>query len=194
MALRTSAPADALHEALDMALRLRRDGSGDSAGIVGYGIARLLDGDGKTISITPFSNLITDTGDAYYAAMGIVGVSPAAATAPTLVTGMQIGSGSTTASKAGAGAAMGTLLVGQAFDATFPKTTNLGSGNGVQAVYTTTYAAGVGTGSVQEATITNGTVTTSSVAGNTISRATFTSIAKGAADSLAVTWNHLFQG
>lgn len=190
MGLRTSAPADALQEALDMARRLRQD----RGGIVGYGMAHLRDGDGHTARIELFANLITDTGDLYYASQAITGVSPATPTAPTLLTGMQIGSGSTAASKAGAGAAMGTLLAGRAFDATYPKTNNLGSGNGVQAVYLTTYPAGVGTGTIQEATLTNGTITTSSTTGTTIARTVFTSITKGAADSLAVTWNNLFQG
>lgn len=182
----------AFAEAFELAQRVRHT-HGDK-GIVGYGVAQVINPAGEAVETRPFANLITDTGDGYYAAQGIAGVSPSTPSAPTLVTGMQIGSGSTAASKAGAGSAIGTLLAGQVFDATYPSTSNLGSGNGVQAVYKTTYAAGTGTGSVSEATITNGTVTVASVAGNTISRVTFTAITKGAADSLAITWNHLFKG
>lgn len=176
---------DALRTALDMGRALA-----DDVGMVGYGIAELRDGRGRLKLLVPFANLITDTGDAYYAAKGIVGVAPASPAAPTALTGMQIGSGATAAAKAGAGGAMVTLLAGQAFDATYPSVANLGAGLGVNMVYKTTYAAGVGTGSVTEATITNGTVGVASTAANTISRSTFTAIPKGALDSLAITWNH----
>lgn len=162
----------------------------DESGMVGYGIAELRDEEGRLKLVVPFANLITDTGDAYYAAKGIVGIAPASPSAPTALTGMQIGSGTTAAAKSGAGGAMVTLLAGQAFDATFPSVSNLGAGLGVNMVYKTTYAAGTGTGSVAEATITNGTIGTASTAANTISRVVFTAIPKGALDSLAITWNH----
>lgn len=181
---------DALYAAHDAA----RDLTADKAGMVGYGYIHLLDGSGATKAIEIFANLITDTGDGYYAAKAIVGISPANASAPTALTGMQIGSGSTAVAKAGAGGAMVTLLAGQAFDASYPQTANLGAGLGVNAVYKTTYAAGTGTGTVQEATITNGTIGTASTVANTIARVTFTSVVKAAGDSLAITWNHKFLG
>jgi hypothetical protein len=162
----------------------------DGVGLVGYGVAHLLDGDGKTVALEPFANLITDTGDTYYAAKMVAGVGPAAPAAPTAATGMQIGSGVTAVAKSGAGAAMVTLLAGQAFDATFPSSASLGAGLGANATYRTTYAAGTGTGTVQEATITNGTIGTASTAANTISRALIGPYTKAAGDSLAITWNH----
>jgi hypothetical protein len=85
---------------------------------------------------------------------------------------MQIGSGSTALAKAGAGGAMVTFLAGLIFDATYPQTNNLGAGLGVEAVYKTTFPAGTGTGTVNEATITNGTISTGSTVGNTIGRIT----------------------
>lgn len=166
----------------------------DGAGLYGYGAVILRGMDGRIKDVRLFKNLITDAGDLYYATKGIVGVPPASVAAPTAVTGMQIGSGSTAVAKNGAGGAMVTLLAGQAFDATFPQTSNLGAGLGVNAVYKTTYAAGVGTGSVAEATITTGTIGTASTTANTIARVTFTAVAKAAGDSLALTWSHKFLG
>lgn len=181
---------DAFMAALDMTRHL----ASDPVGLVGYGVLHLRDGDGRTKLLMPFANLITDTGDLYYAGKAITSIPPASPAAPTALTGMQIGSGTTAVAKSGAGSAMVTLLAGQAFDATFPSTANLGAGLGVNAVYKTTYAAGTGTGAVTEATITNGTIGIASTAGNTISRVVFSVINKAAGDSLACTWNHKFLG
>jgi hypothetical protein len=181
---------DAFHTALDMARDLGRD----HCGIVGYGLVELYDGDGKLLLANPFANLITDYGDLYYAGKAIATVPPQSPAAPTALTGMQIGSGTTAVAKAGAGGAMVTLLAGQAFDATYPQTNNLGAGLGVEAVYKTTYAAGTGTGTVNEATITNGTIGVASTAGNTIARILTGAITKGASDSLAITWRHKMLG
>lgn len=177
---------DTLVAAHDMARELGQD----RVGMVGYGLVEHRSEDGDLLLLLPFANLITDYGDLYYAGKGIASIPPASPAAPTALTGMQIGSGATAVAKAGAGGAMVTLLAGQAFDATFPSTSNLGAGLGVNMVYKTTFAAGTGTGSVQEATITNGTIGVASTAGNTISRVTFTAITKNAGDSLAITWNH----
>jgi hypothetical protein len=184
-----SGTRDALMAALDMARA-----AADNVGTVGYGICELFDGDGQLTVVNPFHNKITDTGDLYHAGMLIALVTPAAPAQPTKLTGMQIGSGVTAVAKAGAGGAMVTLLAGQAFDASYPQTANLGAGLGVNAVYKTTYAAGVGTGTVNEATLTNGTIGTASTTGNTIARVLTGAITKGAADSLAITWNVLQLG
>lgn len=186
----TSGLRDATFCALDMARELGRD----RFGLIGYGTAELLDGDGRTLLLVPFANLITDNGDLWYASKATTSTPPSNNAEPTDLTGMQIGSGSTAVTKAGAGSAMVTLLAGQAFDATFPSTNNLGAGLGVEGVYKTTYAAGTGTGTVNEATITNGTIGTASTAGNTISRVLTGAITKGASDSLAITWRHKFLG
>ena len=180
---------DALFTAHDMA----RDVEPSSLGMVGYGVIEHRSESGLLIAAVPFANTITDTGDLYYAGKGIAAIPPASPAAPTALTGMQIGSGGATAVNKAATtgvALVSAILAGQAFDATFPSTSNLGVNLGVNMVYKTTYAAGTGTGTVSEATITNGTIGTASVAGNTISRVTFTGIVKGAADSLAITWNH----
>jgi hypothetical protein len=183
-----------VQDAIETALVMARDIGRDRFGIVGYGIVELYGPDGELKLVNPFANLITDYGDLWYAGKGITSIPPANAAAPTALTGMQIGSGSTAVAKAGAGGAMVTLLAGQAFDATFPSTNNLGAGLGVEAVYKTTYAAATGTGTVNEATITNGTIGVASTAGNTIGRILTGAITKGAADSLAITWRHKFLG
>lgn len=139
-------------------------------------------------------NLITDAGDLYYATKNIVGISPANATAPTAASGMKLGTGTTAAAKSGAGSALVTYLTAsnQAFDATYPMTSNLGAGLGVTAKYQVTYAAGTATNSaLTEAVIVNdaGTNATSTAA-NTISRLVFTAINKGASDTLTVSWEH----
>ena len=182
--------SDEFVAALDMARDLKHDG----VGLIGFGTLQLLDGDGREKLHVPFANLITDAGDLYYATKAISGVSPANVAAPTAVTGMQIGSGTTAPAKSGSGAAMVTLLAGRAFDSGYPQIVNLGAGLGVNAVHRATYPAGTGTGSVTEATITSGTVTSASTTANTVSRVTFTAIPKAAADSLVLTWNHKFLG
>ncbi len=181
-------------ESVALALDMARD-SNDGVGIFGYGVVELLGPDGEVKQSVPFTNIVTDTGDLYYAQKAIAAITPAAAAAPTALTGMQIGSGTTAAAKAGAGGAMVTLLAGQAFDATYPQTSNLGAGLGVNAVYRTTYAAGTGTGTVNEITLTNGTIGTASTVANTISRVVLgTGVVKAAGDSLAVTYSTKFLG
>ena len=184
-----------ISENLSLALDMARQGH-DGVGIYGFGVVEVFGPDGELKSQTPFHNIVTDTGDAYYAAKAIAAVAPANAAAPTALTGMQIGSGgATAATKSGPGAAMVTLLAGAAFDATYPQTQNLGAGLGVNAVYRTTYAAGTGTGTVNEVTLTNGVVGTASTAANTISRVVLgTAVTKGSGDSLAVTYSTKFLG
>jgi hypothetical protein len=185
---------DAWHAALDRAACLTADG----AGIVGYGVAELRDDTGRTKLLAPFSNLITDAGDLYYAGKAIVGIAPAAPSAPTAVNGMKLGSGSTAVAKSGAGGALVTYITASnvAFDASYPQTANLGAGLGVNAVYKTTWAAGVATNAaITEVAIVNDQATNATTtAANTISRALITSVNKTASDTLAITWNHKLLG
>jgi hypothetical protein len=184
---------DCLEAAHDLATQLH-----DGAGFVGYGVVELTDGDGNLKSLSPFANLITDAGDLYTAQKVIVGIAPAAPSAPTAMSGMKLGTGTTAVAKNGAGAALVTYLAGSnlAFDATFPSTANLGAGAGVNAVYKATWAAGVATNAaITEAVIVNdaGTNATSTAA-NTGSRAIITTTNKGANDTLAITWNWRYLG
>lgn len=143
-------------------------------------------------------NLITDAGDLYNATRVIAGVSPAAPADATKVTGMKLGTGTTAAAKNGAGAALVTYLSAsnQAFDASYPQSSNLGAGAGVTAVYKVTFAPGVATNAaLTEAVIVNDSATNAtSTAANTISRVVFGAVSKGASDTLAITWSHKFLG
>lgn len=168
-----------------------------TAGLTGFGVAVLRGPDGEVKDVREFRNLVTDKGDLYIAQKIITGISPASASAPTAMSGMKLGTGTTAASKAGAGAALVTYLSGsnKAFDSSYPATEDLGSGLGVCAVYRSTWAAGTATGSITEAVIVNdaGTNATSTAA-NTIARVVFTTIVKAAADSLEITWKHKVLG
>lgn len=171
----------------------------DFNGILGICTVRLWNAQGELEVEDVYKNLVTDAGDLYYAGMAITGVSPAAASHPTFVTGMKLGTGTTAVAKNGAGAALATYLTAsnQAFDATFPQTANQGAGNGVQAVYQVTYAPGTATSSaLNECVIVNDSGTNAtSTAANTISRVVFASAYnKGSLDTLAITWSHLFKG
>lgn len=186
---------EASAEAAFEADRLLRDGMG----MVGFGIVELLDGDGRLKEVTPFANLITTAGDQYYAKKGIVGVSPANPSAPTVASGMKLGTGATSVAKSGAGGALVTYLSGSnlAFDSSFPAASAVaGTDTGWLATYKTTWPAGTATNSaITECVICNdaGTNATSSAA-NSYSRTVFTAQNKGASDILAITWNHKFLG
>lgn len=170
----------------------------DGNDLKGFVTITLTDEDGNIKSEETVENLITDTGDLYYAQQAIDGVAPANAVAPTLVNGMKLGTGTTAVAKNGAGAALVTYLTGsnQAFDASYPQVANQGAGNGVWGVYKVTYAAGVATNAaITEAVIvTDEATNATSTASNTISRITFTAVNKGASDTLSITWNHQFKG
>lgn len=184
---------DAWQAAMEQASAL-----GDSGGLAGYGVVELIGADGRHKLLAPFTNLITDAGDLYYGGKAIVGIAPASPSAPTAVNGMKLGTGSTAVAKSGAGGALVTYLTASnvAFDAMFPSTANLGAGLGVNAVYKTTWAAGVATNAaITEVAIVNDQATNATTtAANTISRALITSVNKGASDTLAITWNHKFLG
>jgi hypothetical protein len=178
---------DALHAAYDSARALAPDG----LGLVGYGVAELRDGDGRIKQLVPFRNLITDAGDLYIAGKIIAAIAPASASAPTAANGMKLGTASTAATKTDAGLATYLTASNVAFDATYPQTANLGAGLGVNAVYRTTWAAGVATSStINEVAIVNDQASNAdSTAANTYSRAVLTTVNKTSSDSLTVTWN-----
>lgn len=167
----------------------------DRAGLVGFGVVEVRDKDGNLKQVVPFANLITTAGDQYYAKMGIVGVSPATPSAPTLAARMKLGTGTTAAAKSGAGAVLVTWLNTSAFDATYPQAAAVGGDTGWNATYKTTWAAGTATNSaITEATISTDTTGAVGLAADTISRVVFTAVNKGASDTLAITWSHKFLG
>lgn len=162
----------------------------ERSGIVGSLTIERFDENGELVERFEGKNLVTQVGDQVYGERG-GGVSGA----PAAPTGMRLGAGSTAVAKTGVGAALVTYLSGsnKAFDATYPQSALNGSSRRI--TYKRTYAAGEATTAspITEAVIVNDTIATdaTSTAANTISRILVTGIsAKGASDTLAVTWNH----
>lgn len=158
--------------------------------IVGHGTAKLWSPEGDLLQVVEFENLITQVGDQYYGerAANITGQ-------PAQVTGMQLGTGgATAAAKTGAGAAIVTLVASSlvALDAGFPTSALSGTSRRIQ--WKTTWAAGVATANgINEVVLVNQAIATQTAApaANTIARAVLgTTVNKGAADTLAITWNH----
>lgn len=110
------------------------------------------------------------------------------------VSGMRLGTGSTAVAKTGGGSFIGTYTTGssQALDATYPQSSIPSTARRI--TYKVTWAAGTATASgLNEVTITHlqPITDTSGAAADTISRALLSPVVnKGAADTLAVTWNH----
>ena len=165
----------------------------DRMGITGSVVVSLYAGE-RCIHRQQRSNLITTVGDIYYAAMAIAGVSPAAPAAPTLVTGMKLGTGTADTAKSGTGSALGVYLSGSnmAFDATYPLVATPAS----YVTYRCTWAAGVATaGAISEvALVTDAATNATSAEANTIARLSLASISKGAGNTLVVAWTHRFLG
>lgn len=173
----------------------RARGLVNGIGLVGYGVVELFDEYGNLKQVEPFANKVTTAGDQYYAKMGIVGVSPANATAPTLAARMKLGTGATAASKSSTGAVLGTWLNTSVFDSTYPQAAAVGGDSGWNIVYKTTWAAGTATNSaITEATVSTDTTGAVGLATDTIARTVFSAVNKGASDSLAITWTHTFIG
>jgi hypothetical protein len=179
---------EAFQDAYSDAMRLA-----GRAGFIGYGIVELRDGNGELAAIDAFSNLITTAGDQYAAKQIIAGVSPATPAAPTLASGMKLGTGSTAAAKSSTGAALVTYITASnnPFDASYPQAAaKAGTDTGWNATYKTTWLAGDVTNSaITEVAIVNdaGSDANSSAA-NTYSRAVITLVNKSSSDSLSVTW------
>lgn len=154
----------------------------------GHGTVEVFGPNGELKERVPFANLITQVGEQAYGERG-AGVGSLAAP-----TGMQLGTGTATAAKTGAGAAIGTYVTGsaQAFDSTYPQSQIPGTVRRI--IYRVTWAAGTATAtSISEVAIINQSVATNSgaPASNTIARAALSpAINKGASDSLTITWNH----
>jgi hypothetical protein len=184
-------------QAMCVAYEMAR-GLGEGLGMVGFGVAHLLDERGRTKQLVPFANLITTAGDQYYAQKGIVGISPASPTAPTAANGMKLGTTATAAAKSSTGASLVAYLTGSnvVFDATYPQSSAVGGDTGWYATYKTTWNAGVATSAtINEVAIVNDQATNATTtAANTYSRAVLSTINKTASDTLAVTWNHKFLG
>lgn len=162
-------------------------------GMIGHGFWELFGPDGELKDRGEFTNLITQVGDQYYGERAAGIGSP-----PAQVTGMQLGTTDTAVAKTGAGAAIAAYVTGSAvaIDGGFPTSSLNGSSRQIQ--WKVTWGAGVATATgIDEVVLINQAVATDSgaAAANTISRALISPAKdKGAADTLAVTWNHLLLG
>ncbi|MGW1998540.1 hypothetical protein [Embleya sp. NPDC001921] len=152
-------------------------------------IAELLDPDGRRIGYCKTENLVTQVGDQYYMERAAGIGSP-----PAQVTGMKLGTGSTTPAKTGGGAALATYLTDshQAIAATYPQSSLATASRRI--TWRAIWAAGKATTAspVTEAVLVNETLTdATSLAAATIARVLLTGIgSKGAGDTLTVTWQH----
>ena len=161
----------------------------DSTGIRGVVIAELIGPDGTIKARCETHNLVTTTGDQYYAGRAALSTG-----LPAQVTGMKLGTGSTAPAKSGAGAALVTYLSNshQANDGGYPT-----AAAGV-VTHRVTYAAGKATSGspiTEVVLVTDALADATSSAANTICRALLSGIgSKGAGDSLQVTWTHTILG
>ena len=161
----------------------------DNGAITGVVIAELRDAQGNLKARCETHNLVTNTGDQYYA-----GRAALSSSLPAQVTGMKLGTGSTAPAKSGAGAALVTYLTNshQAMDGSYPT-----AASGV-VTWRVTYAAGKATSAsaiTEVVLVTDTLADATSSAANTICRALLTGIgSKAAGDSLQVTWTHTILG
>lgn len=191
--------SDAMVVAVGMAKGLQ-----SPTGMVGFGVATVCNAIGQVVQEVPFANIVTTAGDQYYAARAGAGISPSSLAQPTLADGMKLGTGTTAASKSGAGAFIGTgtYLSGSnnAFESSFPAVAAVA---GTDTGYTVAYECFWGDGDVTSATIWEVAVVTSAEsntgdanASMTVSRAKFPTVIdkSGAGYTLRVTWYHKFLG
>ncbi len=166
--------------------------SNDGGGAEGVVTWELRGPDGKIKEKGVNFNVITAIGDRRYAEAGA-----GLAGAPAVPSGMKLGTGTTAASKTGAGAAVVTYLTNshQGFDGGTAASAD--NGSGLRRIrYVTTFAAGKATTSgtpIGEAVMVNeGTLTNAASPDTaTISRVLITpTINKGSADTLTITWDH----
>jgi len=168
----------------------------DRCGIAGWGIVTIRNADGRIARQFEFTNLVTTTGD-QHAAKRVAGIS---VTSPT---GMKLGTNSTTPSKSGAGAALGTYASGTnvLFDSGFPTVTAMsGTDTGYLVTYQCTWPSGTGpiTGLCEIAMVTDADTNATSSAANTTARAAL--LVSGdpfdidSTQTVTVTWNHKYLG
>lgn len=166
--------------------------SNDTSGIHGEVHVVLTGPDGEVKAECRTKNLVTATGDQYYAGRAALSTG-----LPNQVTGFRLGTGSTAVAKTGAGAALVTYLTGsnKANDSGFPT-----AAAGV-VTWKRTYAPGEATSAspITEVVLNTDTIAndngTTATAANTIARALLSGIAsKAAGDTLTVTWTHTILG
>ena len=173
----------------DMLSVERGKGQPELLTVRGLVVAELRDIDGYLIGSCAVKNIVTAIGNQYYAGRAALSTG-----LPAQVTGQKLGTGSTTPSSTGSGAALATYLSGSqhAIDGGFP------TASGGVVTWKTTYAAGQATtaSAITETVLVTDTLAdATSTAANTISRALLTGIAsKQSTDTLTITWTHTLLG
>lgn len=161
----------------------------DTSFVHGHGVLELFGPDGELKQRVPFTNLITQVGEQMYGERG------AGITTTAVPTGMQLGTGTSGATKTGATSTIGTLVASSlvALDNSTP-TSSLSGASTRRITYHVTWAAGTATANaIAEVVLTNQSTGTQTAVpqANSISRALLSpTVNKGASDSLAITWNH----
>lgn len=149
--------------------------------------------DGVVLRRGSAHNLVTRVGDQMYAERGAATAAP-----PAVPTGMKLGTGSTSVSKAGAGAVLTTYLANShlAFDATYPQSSLNGSARRI--TFISTYGPGKATSAapITEAVIVNNALAdATSPEANTVARCLIVGVgSKGAGETLTITWTHDLMG
>ncbi len=160
----------------------------DSAAIRGALLIELHGPDGALKYRHKTSNLVTRVGDQFYGERATGVGSP-----PAQATGMQLGTGTTTPSKTGAGAAIVTLVAASLVALTGTPASSL-SGSSRRITFAVTWTAGVATANdIAEVVLTNQSTGTQTAAPEaaTIARALVSpTVNKAAGDSLTITWQH----
>jgi hypothetical protein len=162
----------------------------NDAGIRGQATIRLFGPDGNLKFHEVHHNLITTVGDEYYAKMGCAGVGGQAA--PTLVSGMKLGKGTTAPTKT-TGALSGVYVTGSNNAFSTVGTSAVGGNAGWKITYSTQWGAGDATDTLTEAILcTDQSQDAASTEAEVIARVVFTAINKGANDTLVINWDHTF--
>lgn len=180
----------AMRDHLEIAARYARDRA-DRVGVIGYGAWTLVR-EGEVIDAGHFGNLVTQQGDLYYVerAAGLAG-------APAVVTGMQLGTGTTAPAKTGAGAAVVTVVANSLVALSATPTSSL-SGSSRRVLYSASWGAGVATADgIAEVVLVNQSTGTQTAApaSATVSRGLLsTTVNKASGDILNIEWSHDFLG
>ena len=165
--------------------------------VKGHGFIRVHDEQGNLKQEVEFHNLLTTSGDKYFAQ--VIAKHGGSSDTPTAVNGMKLGTGTTTPAKSGAAAALGTYISGsqRVFDAGFPAAAaHTGTNTGWDVTYQAFWAAGTATNSaITEVALVNDAATNATTSeANTYARATFTAVNKAAGDTLTIAWTHTILG
>lgn len=169
---------------------------GERTVIPGWGVVTVRNPDGTIAHQVEFHNLVTSMGDQHVAkrAAGLTTTSP---------NGMKLGTGTTTASKSGAGAALGAYRTGTnvLFDTGFPTVAAMsGTDTGYVVTYQCTWLPGTGpaTAIAEVALVVDADVNATSTAANTYARALFTGSGTpfdiDSVQTVTVIWRHKYLG